>query len=95
MRARVGPVARVGQAGKVARYVLLARVRSLAMAGPGARSNQNPWSRSGRFYVIRWKFENTQPIIKIAPRVSYRYDNLVVTYLRPLEFKLTDVMGNL
>jgi hypothetical protein len=93
--ARVGPVARVGQAGKVARYVLLARVRSLAMAGPDARSNQNPWSRSGQFYVIRWKFENTQPTIKKAPRVSCRYDNLVVTYLRPLEFKLTDVMGNL
>ena len=77
------------------RIVPAGRVEPLAMLGPGARSIQDPWSRSGRFYVIRWKFENTQPTIKKAPQVSCRYDNLVVTCLRPLEFKLTDVMGNL
>ena len=83
---RVQPAARVGQT---------ARHGHLALDGAGARYVQDPWSRSGRFYVIRWKFENTQPTIKKAPRVSCRYNNLVVTYLRPLEFKLTDVMGNL
>ena len=90
--ARDGPVARIVPAGRVE---LTGRVGLLAMLGPGARYVQDPWSRSGRFYVIRWKFENTQPTIKKAPRVSCRYDNLVVTYLRPLECKLTDVMGNL
>jgi len=88
-------VSRVGPVELLARMVPAGRVEPLAMAGPGARSIQNPWSRSGRFYVIRWKFENTQRAIKKAPRVSCRYDNLVVTYLRPHEFKLTDVMGNL
>jgi hypothetical protein len=45
--------------------VPVGRVEPLAMLGPGARSIQDPWSRSGRFYVIRWKFENTQRAIKI------------------------------
>jgi len=44
-------------------------VELTAMVGPDARYVQDPWSRSGRFYVIRWKFENTQPTIKKAPRV--------------------------
>jgi hypothetical protein len=88
----VGLLARMVPAGRVG---LTAMVELLAMVEPGARWVQDPWSRSGRFYVIRWKFENTQRAIKKAPRVSCRYDNLVVTYLRPLEFKLTDVMGNL
>ena len=41
------------------------RVGLLAMVEPGARWVQDPGSRSGRFYVIRWKFENTQRAIKI------------------------------
>ena len=43
-------MARVGQT---------ARNGHLAQDGPDARYVQDPWSRSGRFYVIRWKFENT------------------------------------
>jgi len=33
--------------GKVARIAQVARIE------PGARADQNPWSRSGRFFVIR------------------------------------------
>jgi hypothetical protein len=44
---------------------MMARDGNLAQDGPGARYVQDPWSRSGRFYVIRWKFENTQRAIKI------------------------------
>ena len=54
--ARQGPVARIVPAGRVE---LLARVVPAERIGPGARWVQDPWSRSGRFYVIRWKFENT------------------------------------
>ena len=52
-------LARVRRIGLLARVVPAGRVGLLAMLGPGARSIQDPWSRSGRFYVIRWKFENT------------------------------------
>jgi len=58
-------LARVRRIGLLARVVPAGRVGLLAMLGPGARSIQDPWSRSGRFYVIRWKFENTQRAIKI------------------------------
>ena len=49
-------------AGRVER---VARIGQAARYGLSARLVQNPWSRSGRFYVIRWKFENTQRAIKI------------------------------
>ena len=58
-------MAGVGRVELLARVVPAERVGLLAMLGPGARSIQDPWSRSGLFYVIRWKFENTQRAIKI------------------------------
>ena len=50
-------VSRVGRVELLARVVPAGRV---ARIGPDARYVQDPWSRSGRFYVIRWKFENTK-----------------------------------
>ena len=59
---RIGLLARVVPAG---RDGLTGRVGLLAMVEPGARYVQDPWSRLGRFYVIRWKFENTKHALKI------------------------------
>lgn len=62
---RGGPVELLARVVPAERIVPAGRVGQTAMVGPDARYVQDPWSRLGRFYVIRWKFENTQRAIKI------------------------------